>query len=164
MIVMFQQKRPFEPINVVQTNIYWQGGLMLTIGRIPQKVKPFFKPIHNTVSAHVYAYYCHLVLAMCISHGSTIDRLIRLLRGRPHRTNHGEFLWRSQFDETAVVQEGGGRFRGGEDRGAACPGRRDRVLGISGRRNGQPRNRLRAQKEIAERAKPATRARSVTFF
>jgi len=77
---------------------------MITIGKIPQKVKLFFKPIQQTVSAHVYSYYCSLVVAMCISHGSTIERLVELLRGRPHRTNHGEFLWRSAFDEMAVVQ------------------------------------------------------------
>jgi hypothetical protein len=77
---------------------------MITIGKIPQKVKPFFKPIQSTVSAHVYAYYCSLVVALCISHGSTIERLVELLRGSPHRTNHGEFLWRSAFDEMAVIQ------------------------------------------------------------
>jgi len=77
---------------------------MITIGKIPQKVNLFFKPIQTTVSAHVYAYYCSLVVAMCISHASTIERLVELLRGSPHRTNHGEFLWRSAFDEMAVVE------------------------------------------------------------
>ena len=77
---------------------------MITIGKIPQKVKLFFKPIHTTVSAHVYAYYCSLVVALCVSRGGTIERLVDLLRGSPHRTNHGEFLWRSQFDEAAMVQ------------------------------------------------------------
>ena len=105
MIVVFQQKRPIKPINVVQTYIYWHGGLMITIGKIPQKVKPFFKPIKNRVSAHVYSYYCNLVLAMCLSHGSTLDRLVKLLRNATHRTNHGEFLWRSQFDEAAIIQK-----------------------------------------------------------
>ena len=77
---------------------------MITIGKIPQKVKLFFKPIQDTVSSHVYAYYCSLVVAMCISHGSTIERLVDLLRSSPHRTNHGEFLWRSAFDEMTLVQ------------------------------------------------------------
>lgn len=77
---------------------------MITIGKIPQKVKTFFQPIQSHVSAHVYAYYCRLVLAVCLSHGSTIERLVSLLRGSSHRTNHGEFLWRSRFDEAAVVQ------------------------------------------------------------
>jgi SRSO17 transposase len=100
---MTQQKRPFKPINRVETYVYWQGGLMITIGKIPQKVKAFFQPNKNKVSAHVYSYYCNLVLAICISHRSTIGRLVTLLRNTTHRTNHGEFLWRSEFDEMAVV-------------------------------------------------------------
>jgi len=78
---------------------------MITIGKIPQKVKTFFKPTKNNVSAHVYSYYCNLVIAICISHGSTIQRLVKLLRNSTHRTNHGEFLWRSQFSEMAVVRD-----------------------------------------------------------
>ena len=77
---------------------------MITIGKIPQKVHSFFKPTRNALSAHVYNYYCSLVVAICISHGSTIQRLVNLLRDSTHRTNHGEFLWRSNFDELAVVQ------------------------------------------------------------
>lgn len=105
MIAIVKQKRPFKPINVLETHIYWHGGLMITIGKIPQKVKTFFKPTKNNVSAHVYSYYCNLVLAICISHGSTIGRLVKLLRNATHRTNHGEFLWRSQFGEMAVVKD-----------------------------------------------------------
>ena len=92
------------PISIVLSSTYKHGGCMITIGKIPQKVKTFFKPIHTAASTHVYSYYCNLVLAICISHGSTIERLVKWLRGSPHRTNHGEFLWRSQFDEMAVVQ------------------------------------------------------------
>lgn len=93
------------PISIVINSTCKHGGLMVTIGKIPQKVKTFFKPIKNTVSAHVYSYYCNLVLAICISHGSTIDKLVKLLRNSTHRTNHGEFLWRSEFDEMAVVRD-----------------------------------------------------------
>ena len=81
---------------------------MITIGKIPQKVKTFFKPTKNNVSAHVYCYYCNLVIAICISHGSTIDRLVKLLRNSTHRTNHGEFLWRSEFGEMDVVKDQAG--------------------------------------------------------
>jgi len=49
---------------------------MLTIGRIPR-----------------------------VSHCSTIERLAKLLRGSTHRTNHGEFLWRSVWNESAVMQQ-----------------------------------------------------------
>ena len=76
---------------------------MITIGKIPKKVKSFFKPTRNALSAHVYSYYCNLVMAICISHGSTIQRLVNLLRNSTHRTNHGEFLWRSKFDPAAVT-------------------------------------------------------------
>jgi len=77
---------------------------MITIGKIPQKVKAFFKPIKNNVSVHIYSYYCNLVIAICISHGTTIDKLVKLLRNSTHRTNHGEFLWRSKFNEKDVVK------------------------------------------------------------
>lgn len=77
---------------------------MITIGKIPQKVQSFFKPTRNALSAHVYTYYCNLVVAICLSHSATIQRLVNLLRNSTHRTNHGEFLWRSDFDEMAVVQ------------------------------------------------------------
>ncbi len=42
---------------------------------------------------------------MTISHGSTVERLANLLRGSTHRTNHGEFLWRSDGNESGVIQE-----------------------------------------------------------
>jgi hypothetical protein len=105
MIAMIKQEQPRVPISIVLNDTYTQGGCMITIGKIPQKVNTFFKPIKNNVSAHVYSYYCSLVLAICIGHGSTIQRLVRMLRNSTHRTNHGEFLWRSSFDEMAVVKD-----------------------------------------------------------
>jgi len=103
MIVVVKQKQPFLTISIVRAITCQQGGCMITIGKIPQKVKTFFKPTKNNFSAHVYSYYCNLVIAICISHGSTIQRLVNLLRGSTHRTNHGEFLWRSRFDEMAII-------------------------------------------------------------
>lgn len=105
MIGMIKQKQPGMPISVVNSNTYKQGGCMLTIGKIPQKVKSFFSPIKNNFSDHIYSYYATMVLAICISHGSTIKRLVDLLRNSTHRTNHGEFLWRSQFDEKGIVAD-----------------------------------------------------------
>ena len=61
---MIQQKQPHVPISIVMSSTCKHGGCMITIGKIPQKVKHFFKPIQRTVSAHVYAYYCSLVVAM----------------------------------------------------------------------------------------------------
>jgi len=78
---------------------------MITIGKIPKKVKSFFRPAKKQVSEYVYDYFWSLVLAICISHGSTIDRLVKLLRNSTHRTNHGEFLWRSIWDESIVMQQ-----------------------------------------------------------
>lgn len=104
MYSIIKQKRPFQPIRVVQTITYRQRGLMITIGRIPKKLEKFFKPIKREVSSHVFKYFWGLTLGICIGHGSTIERLVNLLRNPTHRTNHGEFLWRSQWDESWVVQ------------------------------------------------------------
>ena len=78
---------------------------MITIGKIPKKLQSFFKPLKRQVSEHVHSYFWSLVLSICISHGSTIDQLVKLLRNTTHRTNHGEFLWRSNWDESSVMQQ-----------------------------------------------------------
>ena len=76
---------------------------MITIGNIPRKIKGFFKPLENHFAARAWGHFWGLVLAMTIGQGSTIDRLGKLLRGSTHRTNHGEFLWRSDWSESAVL-------------------------------------------------------------
>ena len=78
---------------------------MITIGKVPKRLHSFFKPVKKQVSEHVYSYFWSMVLSVCISHGSTIDRLVKLLRNSTHRTNHGEFLWRSNWDESTVMQQ-----------------------------------------------------------
>ena len=78
---------------------------MITIGKIPKKLQSFFKPAKKQVSEHVYGYFWSMVLSICISHGSTIDKLVKSLRNSTHRTNHGEFLWRSIWDESVVTQQ-----------------------------------------------------------
>ena len=77
---------------------------MITIGKIPKKLQRFFAPIKQQVSEHVYSYFWSLILSVCISHGCTIERLVKALRNRTHRTNHGEFLWRSDWEESIVMQ------------------------------------------------------------
>jgi SRSO17 transposase len=77
---------------------------MITIGKIPRKLQSFFKPVKKRGSEHVYSYFWSMVLSICISHGSTIDRLVKALRNSTHRTNHGEFLWRSIWDQSVVMQ------------------------------------------------------------
>jgi len=78
---------------------------MITIGKIPKRLQSFFKPVKKQVSQHVYGYFWSLVLAICISHGSTIDKLVKSLRNSTHRTNHGEFLWRSCWDHSVIMQQ-----------------------------------------------------------
>lgn len=104
-MITIKQKQPLMPITIVLTIGYMHGGRMITIGRIPKKLQRFFRPVKKQVSGHVYDYFWSFVLAMCVSHGSTIDRLVKLLRNSPHRTNHGEFLWRSNWGESAVLQQ-----------------------------------------------------------
>ncbi|MBC8468131.1 MAG: transposase [Planctomycetes bacterium] len=105
MVTVIQQKQPHLPISILQTDTYKHGGCMITIGKIPKKLQSFFKPLKRQVSEHVHSYFWSLVLSICISHGSTIDQLVKLLRNTTHRTNHGEFLWRSNWDESSVMQQ-----------------------------------------------------------
>jgi SRSO17 transposase len=103
--MIIKQKQLLLPISIVQTKSYKQGSCMITIGKIPKKLQSFFKPLKRQVSEHVYSYFWSIVLSICISHSSTIDRLVKSLRNSTHRTNHGEFLWRSNWDESAVMKQ-----------------------------------------------------------
>ena len=105
MVTIIKQKQLLLPIRIVQTTTYMQGSCMTTIGKIPKKVKSFFKPIKKQISEHVYNYFWSFVLSICISNGCTIDRLVKSLRNTTHRTNHGEFLWRSIWDDSVVMQQ-----------------------------------------------------------
>jgi SRSO17 transposase len=78
---------------------------MITIGKIPQECKGFFRNVPTHFAARAWGHFWGLILAISVSNGSTIDRLAKLLRGSTHRTNHGEFLWRSDWSESAVLQE-----------------------------------------------------------
>ena len=100
-----KQKWPTQTITLVSTKNYHKRGHMITIGKIPKKLQVFFKPVEKQVSKHVYGYFWSMVLSICISHGSTIEKLVKLLRNSTHRTNHGEFLWRSIWDESIVMQQ-----------------------------------------------------------
>jgi len=104
-MVIIKQKQLLMPISIVKASTYLQGSCMITIGKIPQKIQRFFKPVKKQVSEHVYRYFWSMVLSICIGHAGTIDRLVKLLRNRTHRTNHGEFLWRSKWDESIIMQE-----------------------------------------------------------
>jgi len=105
MVLIIKQKQLRLPISIVETTTYMQGSYMITIGKIPRKLQCFFKPTKRQVSEHVYGYFWSMILSICISHGSTIERLVKLLRNSTHRTNHGEFLWRSNWDESSIMQQ-----------------------------------------------------------
>jgi SRSO17 transposase len=100
-----EQKQLRLPISIVKAITYMQGSCMITIGKIPRKLQSFFKPVRKQVSEHIYSYFWSMILSICISHGCTIDRLVKSLRNSTHRTNHGEFLWRSSWDESIVMQQ-----------------------------------------------------------
>jgi hypothetical protein len=78
---------------------------MITIGRIPQMMQPFFKTVQDHFARPAWKHFWGLVLAMTVACGSTVQRLAKLLRNATHRTNHGEFLWRSDWNESCVLQE-----------------------------------------------------------
>ena len=78
---------------------------MVTIGRIPKKLQNFFKPIRDHFTQRAWEHFWALVMAITITHGTTIDRLAKALRGSTHRTNHGEFLWRSIWNQSIVMQQ-----------------------------------------------------------
>ena len=78
---------------------------MVTIGPIPEKTRAFFKPLHQRFAGPAWRHFCGLVMAITVGHCSTIERLAKLLRDSTHRTNHGEFLWRSDWSESAVMRQ-----------------------------------------------------------
>jgi SRSO17 transposase len=103
--MIIKQKQLHLPISIVKAITYIQGSCMITIGKIPGKLQQFFRPVKKQVSEHVYSYFWSMILSICISHGCTIERLVKALRNTTHRTNHGEFLWRSDWNESIVSQQ-----------------------------------------------------------
>jgi hypothetical protein len=79
---------------------------MITIGKIPREIKPFFGKLAEQFGRPAFAHFCLLVLAITVSQaGSTIQRLAQQLRSGTHRTKHGEFLYKSDWQESWVVQQ-----------------------------------------------------------
>ena len=80
---------------------------MITIGRIPARVRSFFRPHRRRFSKPAWPHFWGLVLAMAAGVEHTVERLNALLSGcnHGHRTNDGEFLWRSVWDESWVIRE-----------------------------------------------------------
>jgi len=78
---------------------------MITIGNIPKKLQSFFKPLRDHFNQRAWRHFWALTMAITITHTVTIDRLTKALRNSTHRTNHGEFLWRSIWDSSIVMQQ-----------------------------------------------------------
>ncbi len=78
---------------------------MMTIGRIPAKAQAFFRPLRDHFARPAWKHFWGLVMAITVGQVGTIQRLASSLRGATHRTNHGEFLWRSVWSESAVMQQ-----------------------------------------------------------
>ena len=105
MVESAKEKRLILTITLLPGRCYRKGRRMIAIGSIPRKLQPFFRVVHKHFSRPAWDHFWGLVLAITLAHGSTIDRLARLLRGSTHRTKHGEFLWHSEFDHVGVLQE-----------------------------------------------------------
>jgi SRSO17 transposase len=96
--------RCFLPIPVMNKTPGQEDHRMITIGRMPRVVNRFFGPARAHFSKPAWPHFWRLVTAMAMATEHTIERLNALLREGTHRTNDGEFLWRSDFDEAAVLQ------------------------------------------------------------
>lgn len=100
-----KQEWPILTIRLVSASACHRRGHMVRIGRIPKKLQSFFKPIHQHFGRRPWEHFWALVMAITISHGVTIDKLTKVLRGSTHRTDQGEFLWRSVWNESSVMQQ-----------------------------------------------------------
>jgi len=99
-----KKMRCFEPISVLFTQPDSENHRMVTIGHIPRVVNSFFRPAWKNFSKPAWPHFWGLVTAIAMATEHTVERLNDLLRGHTHRTNDGEFLWRNDFDEAAVLQ------------------------------------------------------------
>jgi SRSO17 transposase len=77
---------------------------MMTIGTMPRVLSSFFRPQRNHFSKPAWPLFWRLVAAMAVGVEHTVERLNALLRLHTHRTNDGEFLWRSPWDESEVLR------------------------------------------------------------
>src|SRR3972149_9648257 len=92
--------RCFLPIPVLESKPGQEDHRMVTIGRIPRLVHSFFRPQQRFFSKPAWPHFRGLVMAMAVGLEHTVGRLNALLRSHTHRTNDGECLWRSAWDES----------------------------------------------------------------
>ncbi|MHC4616738.1 MAG: hypothetical protein ACYTEQ_03180 [Planctomycetota bacterium] len=69
MVEIIKQKQRGMPISIVIRNTYEHGGVTITIGKIPEKLQRFFKPVKRQVSEHIYSYFWSMVWSICVSTG-----------------------------------------------------------------------------------------------
>jgi len=105
MVIWAKEMRRILTIRVATTISYPRNRRTVTIGQIPRIAKAFFRPLRSHFAEPAWGHFWRPVLAITVSDGCTLDRLAKKLRGSTHRTNHGEFLWRSVWDESAVMQQ-----------------------------------------------------------
>jgi SRSO17 transposase len=96
--------RCFLPIPVLEKAPGQEDHRMMTIGTMPRVSSSFFHPQQRFFSKPAWPHFWRLVLALGIGVEYTVERLNGLLRKHTHRTNDGEFLWRSHWDESEVLQ------------------------------------------------------------
>jgi len=79
---------------------------MFTINRILGICQSFFRSCRPHLSKRAWPHFGGLVMAIVMSTEHTLERLNAFLRNHTHRTNDGEFLWRSAWDESWVNRLG----------------------------------------------------------
>ena len=77
---------------------------MMTIGTMPHVLSRFFRPQRRFFGKPAWPHFWALVTAMAVGVEHTVGRLNGLVRKHTHRTNDGEFLWRSHWDESEVLR------------------------------------------------------------
>ena len=83
----------------------------MIIDRCPGLVQGFFKPFKSALSRKQYAHLWALVLALAINlRRANVLALSQLLPASGHRTSHGGFLGRSDWDAPALVEQAAWRL------------------------------------------------------
>jgi hypothetical protein len=106
MIISPTKKALWEPMKVV-SNITFFGakGRAMIIDRCPALVQGFFRPFKLRLSKAQYAHLWALVVALAINlRRANVLCLSELLPESGHRTSHGGFLGRSDWDSAALVE------------------------------------------------------------
>jgi len=104
MVAVGKRTAAIRTIRVVSATTYRRNRRLITIGRIPRRLRKFFHAVRDRFTTPAFGHLWSLVPAITVAQVSTIGRLVKLLRDSTHRTNHGEFLWRSRWNASAVME------------------------------------------------------------